>query len=512
MQIPRYSITMSKKQLSPAVFLSMLLMCLLSASLSAQDQTYDHWFSLKLGGQPAGYSHESAKKLADGTLLSETQTQISISRDVMQLTIRIDSTFQQTTDGKPIRGSSTQHLGAMQMVQKFTYNDDGTIDLVSEQNGQSIKQHLPKPQQNWLTPIQAQQYVEAELAKGNKEITYWTIDPSAGPSPLQITMKHLGNQSIEVVGRTVPAIAWELSTSVMPGMITKAWTDENMLPIKTSMTPFPGFELEVLLSDKQLATQQVNPPELLVSTMVHPNRELPNPRQLKHVEYDLIIEQGKNGQANVGKDSLLQTANQKVTWFNNSRAKVIVNVNADPLPNAQVPGDSYLRATPMLNHADPEIKKALTRALGNHPENLPMMQRALRLREFVNREIASKDLSVGFATASEVIRTKQGDCSEHGVLLAAMLRGAGVPSRVVSGMIYVDQFLNQKNIFGYHMWAQAWIDGKWVDVDATLTDTVFDAAHIAMVASDTDEGNTMNDLVKLTPLIGRLKINVISAR
>ena len=140
------------------------------------------------------------------------------------------------------------------------------------------------------------------------------------------------------------------------------------------------------------------------------------------------------------------------------------------------------------------------------------MQRTLRLREFVSREIANKDLSVGFATASEVIRTKQGDCSEHGVLLAAMLRGAGVPSRVVSGMIYVDQFLDQQNIFGYHMWAQAWIDGKWVDMDATTPNTVFDAAHIAMVASDTDDGNTMNDLVKLAPLIGRLKINVISAR
>lgn len=503
---------MSKKQIFPAVFLSLILIGLMTVSLHAEDQTYDHWFSLKFGGKPAGYSHESAKVLANGNLLSESQTQISISRGDMHITIRTDSTIQQTAEGKPVSGSSTQNLGSMQMIQKFTYNSDGSIDMTSEQNGQSIKQHIAKPQQDWLTPMEAQKYVKDELAKGNKLISFWTIDPAAGPNPLQIKMKHLGEQTIEVVGRIVPAIAWEISTSVMSGMVTKAWTDEKMLPIKTSMTPFPGYELEVLLSDKQLAMQQVNPPELLVSTMVHPNRPLANPRRLKHVEYELLIQPAENGQALATRESLLQTANQQVIWLNDHKAKVVVDVNAKALSDPKVPGESHLRATPMLNYQDPEIQKALTRALGNHPENLPVMQRALRLREFVNHEIASKDLSVGFATAGEVIRTKQGDCSEHGVLLAAMLRGAGIPSRVVSGMIYVTQFMKQRNIFGYHMWAQAWIDGKWVDLDATLPDTVFDAAHIAMVASHTDDGNTMNDLVKLTPLIGRLKINVLSAR
>tara|TARA_B100000941_G_C28495580_1_gene550732 strand:- start:697 stop:2169 length:1473 start_codon:yes stop_codon:yes gene_type:complete len=490
----------------------MFLMCLIPASLHAEDKNYDHWFSLILAGQPAGYAHESAEVLNNGNLLSQTQTQISIARGAMNMTIRIDSTFEQTADGQPLSGSSTQNLGAMKMVQKFKYNADGSIELTSIQNGQSITQQIPKPQQDWLTPMQAQKFVEAQLAKGIKEISFWTIDPSSGPNPIQITMKHLGEQTIEVMGRVVPAIAWELSTSVMPGMISKAWTDEKMLPVKTSMTPFPGFELEVLLSDKQLATQQVNPPELLVSTMVHPNRRIPDPRKLKYAEYELIITPAADGQAQVSQESLLQTANQKVTWVNKNKAKVIVDLNADPLPNAKLPGESYLRATPVLNHEDKEIQKALERALGKNPQRLPVMQRTLRLREFVSREIANKDLSVGFATASEVIRTKQGDCSEHGVLLAAMLRGAGVPSRVVSGMIYVDQFLDQQNIFGYHMWAQAWIDGKWVDMDATTPNTVFDAAHIAMVASDTDDGNTMNDLVKLAPLIGRLKINVISAR
>jgi hypothetical protein len=297
----------------------------------------------------------------------------------------------------------------------------------------------------------------------------------------------------------------------MPGMITKAWTDENILPLKTTMSPMPGLDMEVVLSDKLLATQQVNPPELLVSTMIHPDRPLPDPRNLKHAEYELVIKSAGADEPTVARDSFIQTAVQQVNWVDDQHVKITVDVNALPLVQAPIPDAGHLTATSMLNHKDPEIQKAITHAIGN-ANKITKMQIALALRDYVHRIITSKDLSVGFATASEVIRTRQGDCSEHGVLLAAMLRGAGIPSRVVSGLIYVDAFLSERNIFGYHMWAQAWIDGKWVDLDATLPGTVFDAAHIAMVSSNTDQGNTMNDLVKLTPLIGRLKINVLHVR
>ena len=57
-------------------------------------------------------------------------------------------------------------------------------------------------------------------------------------------------------------------------------------------------------------------------------------------------------------------------------------------------------------------------------------------------------------------------------LLAAMLRADDIPSRTVSGLVYVSSFEGAKDIFGYHMWTQGWIaedgKGRWVDLDATL--------------------------------------------
>jgi hypothetical protein len=100
------------------------------------------------------------------------------------------------------------------------------------------------------------------------------------------------------------------------------------------------------------------------------------------------------------------------------------------------------------------------------------------------------------------------------VLLAALLRAEAIPSRVVSGLVYLDRFLGREAVFGYHMWTQAWLSGqdgraRWVDLDATLDGHPFDAAHIALGTSPLAEVAFSNDLLRLSPLLGRLSIRVV---
>src|SRR5690606_5928862 len=119
---------------------------------------------------------------------------------------------------------------------------------------------------------------------------------------------------------------------------------------------------------------------------------------------------------------------------------------------------------------DAKVKELTAKALKPLPEGADALRKAETLREFVYGYIEKKNLGVGFATASEVARTASGDCTEHGVLLAAMLRAGGVPSRVVAGLLYVDEFEGATETFGYHMWTQALVDingtASWIDVDA----------------------------------------------
>jgi len=142
---------------------------------------------------------------------------------------------------------------------------------------------------------------------------------------------------------------------------------------------------------------------------------------------------------------------------------------------------------------------------------------AHELRRMVHEFIKKKDLSVGMASASDVARTGEGDCTEHAMLLAAILRAQGIPTRVVTGLVYADKFLGRRGVFGYHMWTEAWFSrstdsktGVWIPLDATLGDDMaFDATHIALSTSAMRDGEFVYDMVGMAGVIGRLSIQVI---
>jgi len=122
---------------------------------------------------------------------------------------------------------------------------------------------------------------------------------------------------------------------------------------------------------------------------------------------------------------------------------------------------------------------------------------------------------VGFASATEVARSREGDCTEHGVFLASLLRARGIPARVVSGLIYADSFAGSQNIFGYHMWTQALLDidgaKRWVDLDATLPAShPADATHIAVVTSELADGELGVSMMPVAQMMGRVGIVVES--
>jgi len=91
-------------------------------------------------------------------------------------------------------------------------------------------------------------------------------------------------------------------------------------------------------------------------------------------------------------------------------------------------------------------------------------------------------LSVAYASAAEVARSREGDCTEHAVLLAAMCRSVGLPARVVCGIVYVPSLGEKKDVFLPHAWVEAYVGKEWVCIDAALRG--FDVGHIAFCHGD----------------------------
>lgn len=94
----------------------------------------------------------------------------------------------------------------------------------------------------------------------------------------------------------------------------------------------------------------------------------------------------------------------------------------------------------------------------------------------------------GHYSALDTLERRRGDCTEAAVLLAALGRAAGIPTRVVSGVSYSRQsYHGVSNAFIPHSWVVAYVDGRWRSFDLALRE--FDSAHIALTIGDGDPGS-----------------------
>lgn len=165
----------------------------------------------------------------------------------------------------------------------------------------------------------------------------------------------------------------------------------------------------------------------------------------------------------------------------------------------------YLAANAIINSDDPQIKAMALR--GRADASTPYGV-ADNLRRYVSEVVSAKNLNIGFATASEVCRNREGDCSEHAVLLAALGRACGLPSRVVIGVVYVPVFGGQENIFGFHMWTQFYMGGQWVDFDAAQNESDCNPTHIAFETSSLADAGIGQLAFGLFNVIGNLELTV----
>ena len=124
------------------------------------------------------------------------------------------------------------------------------------------------------------------------------------------------------------------------------------------------------------------------------------------------------------------------------------------------------------------------------------------LAEKINRWVhdsLKKEITFSVPNAIEVLRTRKGDCNEHTQLYAALARALGIPTRIATGLAYV----NGK--FYYHAWPEVYLR-DWVAVDPTFGQFPADASHLRFVVGG------LARQTELLRLIGNLKINVVEAR
>jgi transglutaminase-like putative cysteine protease len=192
-----------------------------------------------------------------------------------------------------------------------------------------------------------------------------------------------------------------------------------------------------------------------------------------------------------------QTYRQKFKPLPDGRVEVTLSAAAPaqgarkPRPLADPDGGENLKSSIIVESDAPAIRELAKKIVGDEKD-------AYRAAQKVNTWVATnleKDYGASADRATDVLRQRRGDCTEHSLLSVALLRAAGIPARRVDGVIYM---LNQDNVpaLYWHEWVEVFV-GEWTQMDPTFNQVVADATHFGFG----EEGNA-----EITSLIGALKV------
>lgn len=170
--------------------------------------------------------------------------------------------------------------------------------------------------------------------------------------------------------------------------------------------------------------------------------------------------------------SIPESARQRVTARGDREFLVALGRGPGDEVTAQARAEA-LEPRASIDSDSPEVRRAasdVTRGLSGDRE------RAEALLDFVFESL-DKTYQSNLSTATQVLRRRAGDCSEHSMLFVALSRAAGMAARQVWGLVYAG---DAEQRVAWHVWAEVELDGRWQPMDPVFGETDADATHLAL--------------------------------
>ena len=458
------------------------------------------YYAVLMEGQKIG--HAANVRSTDSGIVTTTEIlSMVIGRGAISIPVSTTETSIETSDGKPIGFEYAEDLGGMG-GKKITgrLNEQGRLDITTLDLGIEQKRVI-----DWPTgAVMAEGLRLLELDKGLTEgVTYQArLFSPALLSAVDADVRIGPTTNIDLFGRVLPLTEVGVSMN-MQGMIftSTSYVDSELQAQKTVM-PMMGMNLELIACDKAFALSDNDIVDFLEKLLIPSPVELKDLGSTESITYHLAPAGGKNL-------SIPSTDNQTVQMTKDG--KVLVTVRPASVPSgSKLPYRGKdeevldaLKPARYLQTGDKKIVSLANKAVGNTKNTAEAVR---KIENFVSEYITEKNLSVGYASAAEVAANRQGDCTEHAVLTAAMCRAAGIGARVVSGIVYIADFAGRKNVFGGHAWVEAYVGGKWIGLDATRTPNGFGPGHITMAMGNGDPA----DFFAMANMLGYFKIEKIT--
>ncbi len=462
--------------------LSVWVLLLLAVSRCAAAPSDDSWLGLFLNGRKAGYAHSSVSEDEfEGAKAQRTDARTVLQAALLGTPLQMD--LRSTTwsrDGKPLRMTfRVESSGRVQSLDaRFR---GGKIEVLVDNGGHKLRKTLDAPADGPVVddPIDAL----LRSPDPSRPRTVYVLDPLTA-TLIRNEVKPGPTVEVDVRGTRRSARRVDI---VDPRASSKVFLDEanNILkaegPMGIEMVPMPREEA-LAPADPAAAGRT----DIASASRIVPDQPVPSGvRSLK-----LLL----------GPDlpRLPSDSHQTVTRTDQGWIVDVHPVPFDPARSLSVtearktqPG--FAGPSLYLPAGAPEIAALAKKIVGAETN---AARAAAKIQDWVYREL-QPNAGIGvLRDAREVLKTKEGVCRDYAILTAALLRVAGVPARLASGLIYDD------GAFYYHAWAEAWTGRDWVGVDSTRSRRGLSPLYIKTAQGNVEEAYNF-------PFLGNAKLKVL---
>lgn len=471
---------------------------------SQEKKVSESWMGIYMDGIKVGYSlsqeftlvlnHQEYTKEFDKSWMRITR----LGGNPVELTTVQESLYD--AQGNPLECVFRTQMSESEMVMKAEIQEGKIVFKSGDQVVKEISYEKP-----FYLGIPMKTIVEKDGLKQGQTYTFQILDFTTH-SLVDTTLEVIGPEDVMVLGQKMNL--WRVKgkmDSIIP-ISSDEWLDEGGRVVKSvSRSSFTSLTSIRMPKEKALEVSDENF-DIAFSTLIKANIVFENPRRVQRVKYRLSgipSERIKNlpfdGRSqmilDLGKDyAVIQTSSQ-----------IFKEEEAVMLPVTEERFQDYLKPTSFCQSDDPEIQKTAEDIIKGEKNS---WKAAKKIAEWVRQEM-TPNYDVGFADAREILRNREGDCSEHTVISVALCRAAGIPARAAVGI------MSAQGIFAYHMWPEVYVgrwislDSKWLAVDEDTGEYYTDATHIKFGESLLDENIFKEMAQAVSDVIGKLQLEIL---
>jgi hypothetical protein len=475
-----------------------IITVLAATAKAASEET--EYYAVFVGGKKMGYSIQT--RAAEGEQVTTTQEMsIKIKRSGTPAIMKTTETNVETADGNPLSFKGVQDIGTATVIVSGTVDSLWIVDETTTSMGRQNKKTYGWPR----GALMAEGLRLLQLEKGLKEGLEYSakIFRIGSKEPTEVTIRVGAKKKIDLLGRSAELTEVKTIIKTPEGgeIVSTSYVDEKLHALKSVM-PMLGTQAEVIACTKEFALSESDIPEIIDRMF------LASPEPLNGIESAKSATYYLKPTDSATKLIIPSTDNQTVEQKEGEIIVIVKPVTAPAGVKFPYEGNdnSILEAMKPTSYLQSDSNAIIELAKKATGESKDASEAAKKIESFVSSYIEKKDLSIGYASAAEVAANKVGDCSEFAVLTASMCQAIGIPARVVCGLVYAKSFGSKENVFGGHMWAEAYIGGKWIGLDATKAPPGFDAGHIALATGNGDPADFLN----LAATLGQFKIDKVT--